>query len=438
MQTKNGLDVSTNSSEVIEAIEYFEQELLSMGKGVVAIIDSAKEHADNLMIQLYAASFMLYGQTKETDAEAFTYLNRAKTLSSQGNEREKQLMQALTYWLAGKVEKGMQQLESLLQSWPKDLAAAKILEFFYYMRGQEYSGPRFLEVFEGIYSENKNSGYYLSSLSFAAELCGQYDKAFDLANQAIGIEKINPWAHHTLSHVLLKRGEISEGIKRLESYEGVWDQSGQAICSHNHWHLALMYLENLDHEKALSFVKNNILKEKPYIVIQHLDAISLLWRIEMGGYEVPKDTWVEIADSVKENSKDCYIPYMSAHYIYALAKAEKKDELSDALSKVKKASDSKSGHELEVWQRTGIPLLHATEAFAKGDYSHSVSLLEPIIANITEVGGSDAQVDLFRQTYLQSLINSNQPAHAKAYLDTLITSQQLTPLEEYWNTAIKI
>ena len=126
----------------------------------------------------------------------------------------------------------------------------------------------------------------MSSYSFALELCGKYEEALTAAEKAVEINEINPWAHHTISHVYLKKGEIDKGSKILEDYKHVWEKSGQAIKSHNNWHLALMYLENLDLYKAFSFTNDPILKETPHLVIQQLDAISLLWRLEMGGFEV--------------------------------------------------------------------------------------------------------------------------------------------------------
>jgi len=52
------------------------------------------------------------------------------------------------------------------------------------------------------------------------------------------------------------------------------------------------------------------------------------------------------------------------------------------------------------------------------------------------VGGSDAQVDLFRQTYLLSLIKSGEKKKAKIYLDEISTSVIATPLNDYWRSLI--
>ena len=436
MKDENGLEVSTSAVNGIEAINKFRKDLLSMGSGVADIIVQAENYPESTLIQSYAACLFLYGQTKETDKQAEEYLERAKIAAKSTNDREKLLLSALESWYGGKIEEGKLKLENLIKEWPRDLVSAKVLEFLYYLSGQQYSGPRFLRAMEGISEHNRDSGYFLSSYSFATELCGDYEKAEALADKAVEIEEINPWAHHTLSHVLLKKGDIEGGIKILEGYEHIWNQSGQAINSHNNWHLALMYLENLEYEKALSFLQDQILREKPYINIQHFDAISLLWRIEMGGYEISTEQWKSISDMIADNAGDCYIPFNSAHYIYALARAEKSYDLHQSVSKIEEAVSYKTGHERDVWEKVGLPLLKACESFAKDDYLKSAQLLEPVITDIAMVGGSDAQVDLFRQTYLISLIKSGDKENSKNYLKDICTSDTPTPLSEYWRSLI--
>ncbi|MEQ9618287.1 MAG: tetratricopeptide repeat protein [Deltaproteobacteria bacterium] len=436
MKDSNDLEITTSSSEVISAADKFRAELLSMGGGVTEILTHAENYPESALIQAYAACLFLYGQTKESDREAHKYLVRAKSAAEETNDRERLFLSSLESWHEGRLEEASRKLENLIREWPRDLVSAKVLEFLYYLLGQQYSGPRFLKTMESIYEPNKNSGYFLSSYSFATELCGRYEQALTLAERAVELEEINPWAHHTLSHVLLKRGNISSGTRLLENYRYVWERSGQAIKSHNYWHLALMYLENLEHDKAFSFIHSEILKDKPYLVIQHLDAISLLWRLEMAGFEVPYELWKSIADITLENSGDFYVPFNSAHYTYALARAGKKDELAASMSVIKKRASEKTGHEGEVWNKTGIPLLEACRAYALGNYTQAALFLEPVIDDVVKVGGSDAQDDLFRQAYLLSLIKSGNKQESKTYLNDISTSEVMTPLQNYWKSLI--
>ena len=436
MKDSQNLEISTDSEEVVDITEQFRNDLLSMGGGVVDILNHTENYRDNCLIQLYASALWLYGQTKEADIEAKKYLGRASSVIKQANEREKLLFAALENWYDGKLNDSAVKLEALITNWPKDLVSMKFLEFIYYLLGQQYSGPRFLKSMQNIYEDNKTSAYFLSSLSFALELCGEYDNALSVANRAVEIDEINPWAHHTISHVFLKKGDIDSGTKILEDYEHIWKKSGQAINSHNYWHLALMYLENLDLNKAYSFTGEKILKETPHLVIQQLDAISLLWRLEMGGFEVPFDLWKKIGEEVYENSKESYIGFNSAHYIYALGRAGMNSELGNSIKSINDFVDKSKGREQEVWKNIAIPLINATEAFATENYKQASVLLNPVINEIIMVGGSDAQDDLFRQMYLLSLIKSGKKKESLKYLNEISTSEKFTPLQEYWQSII--
>ena len=54
------------------------------------------------------------------------------------------------------------------------------------------------------------------------------------------------------------------------------------------------------------------------------------------------------------------------------------------------------------------------------------------MANVTVVGGSDAQVDLFRQTYFRSLHDCGRKADAKAYWIAKTAGKTLSPLDRSW------
>ncbi len=96
---------------------------------------------------------------------------------------------------------------------------------------------------------------------------------------------------------------------------------------------------------------------------------------------------------------------------------------------------------IEVINKFGKDLLSmnkgVSDIIGKAEnYSQSAQILEPVINNIMTVGGSDAQVDLFRQTYLLSLIKSGEKKKAKIYLDEISTSVITTPLNDYWRSLI--
>ena len=52
--------------------------------------------------------------------------------------------------------------------------------------------------------------------------------------------------------------------------------------------------------------------------------------------------------------------------------------------------------------------------------------------DVTIVGGSDAQVGLFRQTYFHALARCGRKADARAYWDSVKGDRPASELDRYW------
>jgi hypothetical protein len=82
----------------------------------------------------------------------------------------------------------------------------------------------------------------------------------------------------------------------------------------------------------------------------------------------------------------------------------------------------------------GLPLIEASLAFARRDHAAAAGLLGPIAGDLWQAGGSDAQVDMFRQTYLVSLIETGERSAAGAFIDAalVVPGTPPTPLQSHW------
>jgi hypothetical protein len=59
----------------------------------------------------------------------------------------------------------------------------------------------------------------------------------------------------------------------------------------------------------------------------------------------------------------------------------------------------------------------------------AAALLDPVMPMMTSIGGSDAQDDLFRQTYLRSLQAAGRHMEAAAYFERITAGKSPTPLD---------
>jgi tetratricopeptide (TPR) repeat protein len=426
MKDARGLDVTTDDATAVAAADDFAARLLRLDQGVEAILDAAKRWPDTPIVQLYAATFWLYGQTDGALETAAVHLRACDALAM--NTRERALHRALALWHGNDNLRAVEAMEAITTEWPSDLLTAKIAEFLYYVLGQQYMGPRFrahMRRLEGAHAEDPD---FLAMTAFASELCSDYAAAEAVAERALAIEPRNPWAQHALSHVLIRQGRVAEGLARLESFLPLLATCGRPIHCHDAWHLALLHLEQLDVAAAMRVFRTHIWGITPDFVVEQLDAIALLWRIEMAAG--PMDAqWPSIAEHIATRAIETFMPFMNSHYVYALARAGRADVVEAALAGVRARSAADDEEAKRVWAPVGRAVIEGAAAFGAGDRARAAALLDPVMPMMTSIGGSDAQDDLFRQTYLRSLQAAGRHVEAAAYFDVITAGKSRTPLD---------
>jgi tetratricopeptide (TPR) repeat protein len=426
-----GLPMTAQSDAEVASIDWFTTRLARIDRGAEAILEDAKSFPGSPMIQLAAAAFCLFGQTAAADDAAGSYLKAAQPLLASATERERDLRRALALWARKDHLGAVAALEDLTRRWPRDLLAVKIAEFLYYVLGQQHEGARFRAHMARLADANPDDPDFLATYAFAQELCGDVDGARRTVDRALEIEPRNPWAHHCVAHIYLRRDEQHDGVRVLESFVPIWMSVGRVIHCHNAWHLGVACLAEFDRARALDVFARHVWGITPDLVVEQADAIALLWRLEMAGEPID-EFWPELADRVQTHVEERYMPFLDAHFAFALARAGRIAELEQLRARVAERSARGDAEATRSWAPVGRALIEACAAFARGDAARSAALLDPVMPNVTVVGGSDAQVDLFRQTYLRSLLDCGRKADARAYWTAATAGKTLTPLDRQW------
>lgn len=428
-----GLAVSGAAGEVIEAIDRFTLDLIGARNEAVAILDVAERHPECALVQTYAAALHAYSQSQaEIDTEGRRFINRAQATASRLTEREQALIDAVAAWLASDFQAGIDLHERMASEWPQDVVAAKFAEFLFYLAPDYHRHLRFMQR---VAAANADLSDFKAMHAFALELTGDYRRAEDVANEAVQQELHTPWAHHALAHVHLNTGRIDEGIAVQRRFQPTWEAHMQTIRGHNTWHLALLHLARLELDPVLELYRSRVAGFQPDAVVEHTDAISLLWRVELAGGTVT-DEWAPLAERIIPRANEQVFPFLNGHYVYCLVRGGRAQEAGTALALIRRYAEQQTGHSAHVWGEVGVPLAEGCIAFAQGDHARAVQWLEPIEDALFCVGGSDAQNDLFRQTYLLALIESKQRAKAADLLARRQRSRPPTPLEERWSSRL--
>ncbi len=430
-QDQYGCSLSTESPAVVNWVNLFSSELLRLGKKMDGILEAVEKYPDEVILHIYAAIFYLYGQTSQSQRKASEHLDKASHLLDRANDREKSLYSFAWHWLHHLLSEALKSIERHCFKWPKDLTAIKITEFLFYCKGQKYESKRFLRLTSHCYHEHKDNPFFLAIHSFALELSGKYQESMQTVKQALEIQSENPWAHHTLSHLYMNKGLVQEGIRVLEHYAPSWQQFSHLIESHNLWHLALLYLENLDFEKTLQVYQRADWEHQSQLVSEEIDATALLWRLEMEEHHYPQ-LWQKLAEAIGDHANFGSTPFINAQLCYALKMGNQEKALEKALEKIENFTLEQIKEDRFVWKEVGLPLIYGSLAYADKDYGKVLKYFDPMISKVGCAGGSDAQIDLFYQTYLKSLIGNRRYQEAENLLHHMTQGRDLTKLERKW------
>jgi hypothetical protein len=423
------VDHSTRDARALRALEDFADRVLSLAQSAEGILDAAQADPDEPSLRLAAAFFWLFGQTAQAQAEAGRHLDVARTGAARLNSRERAWMDALDAWHAKAFDAAATRFEAITAAWSADLLAVRAAEFLYYVLGQQYCGPRYAAHTERLAIEHVADPDFLAMHAFANELCGRTEAARALAERAIELRARNPWAQHALAHVFLREGNGDAAAVLMERWLGEWPRSVRTVYCHDAWHLALMHLDRLEIDRAFAVYDEHVWSRTPDLVVEQLDAIAFLWRAEMAGIAVEATRWQSILPHVRTTWPTLFMPFVSAHYAYALARAGDL-EAADALLRLADARAAQDDDEaLRVWRPAGRAVVRAAAALGSGDARAAARELEPVMPLVTRIGGSDAQDDLFRFAFVDSLSRCGRRTDAAAYLRDRLSGKPASPLE---------
>ncbi|QYY35424.1 hypothetical protein [Ruficoccus sp. ZRK36] len=424
-----GIPVSATSETALRATNNFNRRLLRLDAGMEELRQARDEEPEDPLLNLYSALVCLYSQTADGLQEAGQFLDQVERHISRLTPRDLRLLEAMQRFRRGHFYETQELLEQLTEEFPRDLLALKFCEYVYYTLGQQDSGPRYRAHVDRLEHANAGDPDFLGMQAFAYELCDQLREAQSLARRAIEAEPRNAWAQHALSHALIRTGEIETGIREMENFLPALKTCDRLIQSHDGWHLALLYLEQLDEQNTRRVFDEIIWPYSPDAVGEQVDAISLVWRMDMAGFEMDK-FWQEIATRAAPRARETFIPFLSAHYAYAFSRAGNDDALGELLETVWKRSEGHDSEARQIWAPIGRNLVEASASCGQGHHHEAVELLRPIIEQVACVGGSDAQDDLFRLAYAHGLAQTGRHADADAFREHWQPIKLTTPLDE--------
>jgi tetratricopeptide (TPR) repeat protein len=252
--------------------------------------------------------------------------------------------------------------------------------------------------------------------AFGLEECNQYPEAEETARRALALEPKDGWAVHAGAHVMEMNGRIDEGIEWLVSREADW-APGNGFAYHNHWHLALYYLDTARYQDALALYDTRIAAAPPDAALQLVDATSLLWRLHLDGVDLGGRA-AQVADNWagRLETERGFYAFNDAHAMLAFTMAGRSAEATQLEADLRWTIDNTASTNRMMTHDVGLPLCRALRAFGNERYAEAIAELEPVRDIAGRFGGSHAQRDLLTLTLIEAAIRARQPALARHYI----------------------
>ena len=183
---------------------------------------------------------------------------------------------------------------------------------------------------------------------------------------------------------------------------------------HLWWHRCLFHLEKGEHDAVVEiydrWIRNRdlpVLKSMPDLYIDLQNGASMLLRLELRGVDVGH-RWDELAELTLARLDDHTSPFTSAHFAVILAAVGRFEEAAALLGSMRAFAAEDEGTFGPRYRAAVIPAAEAAIAHRKGEHERVVEVLMPARRLLWQMGGSDAQRDLFFLILADSLTQTGR------------------------------
>lgn len=417
-----GLEVTTDSSEAIAAIDRFVEQSLSYGDDALVIHKAIAADPTCALAHAHAAANYLSWESAAGSNAASPHIQAAKKYLSKASEREKLYVWAIDAWASCDVECAIAYHEEIAQKYPRDIASVQRGQYHYFYLGHK---EKLLQIGETVLPANRENHYLYGMIAFGLEQCHHLEAAEAMGRKAVEMNPHDPWAHHAVAHVMEMQGRLDEGIAWMQNFAETWENCNSMLLTHNWWHIALYYLEKEEFQRVLELYDSHVWgRASKESSKDQVGAIALLLRLELRGIDVGT-RWQKLATYLNPRIHEHALPFQDIHYIYALARAGKTELVNEMLFSMQ--AYARNSHQQKIWAEVAIPTAKAMNACARGEWESAIARLRLTLPRLHEIGGSHAQRDLFEQVYLDAWLRAQQNHEALRLLQKRQASRRYIP-----------
>lgn len=259
-------------------------------------------------------------------------------------------------------------------------------------RIRDISG-RILPLFRDENSLSTAHGWY----SFGLSETKSYTEAERHARIGLSLEPRSGWSTHALAHVFEMTSRYDDGIRYMTECEDMWNFSNH-IAGHNYWHWSLYYLTKCEFESAVDIFEQKLINRPGY------DSLALSYLLFMEDSNAVDKHYEQIEEIVKPYKTNHYRSLIDVRVMMGLCAIKNYDEAEQFMNE---SIGSENIHGKNVNEN----LLRSVLAYSREKYTECVELLWPIRFKIKQIGGSDAQRDVFNLMLINGCLRSTKLEH---------------------------
>lgn len=407
-----GNSLSCASSDAAEAYRDGVDLMLSAWTGADACFRKAIELDPDFALA-YAALARLSAMQADMAAARFHISEAERLVEPSGDEREKAHVRILALAQAGKAGEAIAGVLEHVELWPRDVIILSLplgafgLYAFSGMRDHNQAKADLCERVAGAYGAN--DWWFLNYNGWSIAENGEVARGRAMLERAMSIRVANANGAHALAHCMVEAGEISQTEAHINAWLPSYEKKG-ILHGHIAWHLALAMLEQGNSEAALSvyrdLVSPDVSRGLPINVVT--DGASFLWRYDLYDGAAPKADWKTLSAYAADRFPNAGHAFVDTHMAMAFAGAGEADRLEQRLSDLAKLVAANPHQGLPVASEIG----RALNAVMLKDHEAAADVLEPLMIDVSRIGGSNAQRDVIEDTLIVSLIRSGQSLRA--------------------------
>ncbi len=323
--------------------------------------------------------------------------------------------EALLQCSLGHFAKAANTWEEILVLYPFDMMSIKFVSDTYFYNGNRDmlrdSIARILPIWETS-ADRPLKSYLYGMYAFGLGETNMIERAKKEAQFGLELNPYDGWSTHALAHAFEYTGQTSQGIQFLKQTNEDWKKC-DIIKPHIDWHWALYEIEQDNIDGAEEILTNQILnRDEEMIMLDFVDVASLIYRLKLSGSKSSKIySSIRLKNFLNDHLHDHVLLFNDLHMYFILDDYSDSEERMNFIRTLNESFDRSDCDNGQIYRQIGKYLFEAIDQFKEKNYSNVVELLYPIRNQIYQIGGSNAQRDIFYLLLIHSAVYSNNTKH---------------------------